>query len=69
MKERILNSSNFVLGIVLLSDHSINFTKSWYAVDDVFNEVLVKTDDILEESHGTKKNTMIFFIETVKNFW
>jgi len=54
---------------VLLSDHSINFTKSWYAVDDIFNEVLIKTDDILKESHGTKKNTMIFFIETVKNFW
>lgn len=69
LKERILDTSNFVLSVVLLSDHSINFTKSRNTVDNIFDKVLIKTDYILEESHGTEKDTMIFLIETAKNFW
>lgn len=69
LKERILNTSDFVLSIVLLSDHSIHFTKSWDTVDNIFDKVLIKTNYILEESHGTKKDTMIFLIETAENFW
>lgn len=68
LKERILNTSDFVLGIVLLSDHTINFSKLWDCIDNIFHKVFIKTDDVFKKSHGTEKDSMIFLIERGEDF-
>ena len=69
LKERILNSSDLILSIMLLSDHFINFTEFWNIVNDIFNKILVKADYVFKECHRTEKNTMIFLIKATEYFW
>lgn len=69
LKKRVLNSTDFVLSVMLLSNHFVNFSKLGDIINNIFDKVFIKTNDILEKSHCTKENSMVFLIKAGKYFW
>ena len=69
LQEWILNTSNFVLSIMLLNDHLVGLSKFRDVVNDILNEGLIQTNDVFEKGHGAQKHTMVLLLETGQNFW